>query len=82
MVWGCFSIHGISPINRIKEMMTASSYNNISSEVMLPYAGDNIPLPWVYQQDNDPKHTSNRVKKLFSDNNISILSWPAQTGRI
>ena len=32
-----------------------------------------------FQQDNDPKHTSWRANQWFSDNNIQVLEWPAQS---
>ena len=31
------------------------------------------------QQDNDPKHTSKQAKEWFSNNNIQVLKWPAQS---
>ena len=34
---------------------------------------------WYFQQDNDPKHTSKNAKKWFEDNDIQVLSWPAQS---
>ena len=32
-----------------------------------------------FQQDNDPKHTSQHATQWFSDNNIQVLEWPAQS---
>jgi transposase len=33
----------------------------------------------IFQQDNDPKHTSKRATQWFKDNDIQVLSWPAQS---
>ena len=32
-----------------------------------------------FQQDNDPKHTSQKATEWFEDNDIQVLSWPAQS---
>ena len=32
-----------------------------------------------FQQDNNPKHTTRKANKWFSDNNIIPLKWPAQS---
>ena len=38
-----------------------------------------MPLKWVYKQDNDPKHTSRRVKNWFMENRFVVMEWPAQS---
>jgi hypothetical protein len=39
---------------------------------MLPYAKRNLARNWIFQQDNDPKHTSALVKD-------QVLEWPSQS---
>ena len=34
---------------------------------------------WVFQMDNDPKHTSKCVAKWFKDNKVNVLEWPSQS---
>ena len=33
---------------------------------------------WVFQMDNDPKHTSKVVAKWLKDNKVKVLEWPSQ----
>ena len=33
----------------------------------------------IFQQDNDPRHTSRRVQNWFQDQDIKLLDWPAQS---
>jgi transposase len=34
---------------------------------------------WVFQLDNDPKHTSKVVAKCLKDNKVKVLEWPSQS---
>ena len=53
--------------------MDATYYvGNILETVMLPYAEQEMPLRWGFQQDNDPKHT-------FRSHKMNVLEWPAQS---
>lgn len=79
MVWGCFSGHGIGQIHKISGIMDQYVYKDILENIMLPYAEEELPLRWTYQQDNDPKHTSKLLKRWFVENKITVLGWPAQS---
>jgi len=78
-VWGCFSWYGIGPLFWIKENMDAIRYVEILENVMHPYAVMNMPLVWLYQQDNDPKHTSKLAKAWFVTKDVSLFRWPSQS---
>lgn len=78
-VWGAFSHYGMGPLKLIEGIMTGAMYKDIMETIMLPYAEEEMPLVWVYQQDNDPKHTSALVKNWFKDNNIEVMKWPSQS---
>lgn len=79
MVWGAFSWYGIGPLHRINGIMDSLQYREILQTKMKPFAVDNMPQNWVFQQDNDPKHKSNLVKNWLNHNNITVLDWPAQS---
>ena len=79
MVWRCFSALGTGPIHKIIGIMDRFVYKDIMEDVMLPHAEWEMPLKWIFQQDNNPKHTSKVVKQWFKGKNITIMGWPAQS---
>ena len=34
---------------------------------------------FVFQQDNNPKHTSRKAKEFFIQKQMELLEWPAQS---
>uniref|UniRef100_A0A3Q0SFK3 Transposase Tc1-like domain-containing protein n=1 Tax=Amphilophus citrinellus TaxID=61819 RepID=A0A3Q0SFK3_AMPCI len=58
MIFKCFSYCGVGPVYCIPGIMDQFAYIRMLEEVMLPYAEEEMPLKWVFQQDKDPKHTS------------------------
>lgn len=79
MVWGCFSRDGVGPLHRINGIMDRFVYADILGNQMLPHAKDKMKRGWIFQQDNDPKHSSKHVKEFFAKKKIRVLEWPSQS---
>jgi transposase len=79
MVWACFSYHGVGRIEIISGKMNAAVYVDILSRNLFESAEKMKLKTFIFQQDNDPKHTSGLAKRFFSENNISVMDWPSQS---
>jgi hypothetical protein len=81
MMWGCFTWNGVGYSCKIDGKMDQQLYCQILEDDLqntLEYYGLE-PGSIIFQQDNDPKHTSNMAKKWFQDHQITVLQWPAQS---
>uniref|UniRef100_A0A8R1EUQ5 Amino acid transporter n=1 Tax=Caenorhabditis japonica TaxID=281687 RepID=A0A8R1EUQ5_CAEJA len=74
MVWGCFHANGVGPLIRITEIMNRYMYKDILEKEMLPYGRFQMGRGWLFQQDNDPKHTSHFVKDWFAQRRVNVLT--------
>ncbi len=73
MLWGCFSAAGTGRLVRIEGKMNAAMYRNILNENLLHRALDlRLGRRFIFQQDNDPKHTAKITKKWLQDNSVNV----------
>lgn len=77
-VWGCITPDGVGHLYRIDGNMDRFQYTHILESALLPtiemhgYANRR----WMFQQDNDSKHTSIHAREWFDDHGIHLLKWP------
>ena len=80
MLWGCFSAHGTGRVHCIKERMTGAVYCEILGNNLLPSVRAlKMGRGWVFQHDNDPKHTARKTKEWLRKKHIKVLAWPSQS---
>ena len=67
MVWGCFTTNGVGNLVKIEGKMNADIYYQIlHSGFLTTLSQFNINKDHIiFQQDNDPKHTSHLAQPFF-----------------
>ena len=68
MVWGCFSSYGVGALSRTKRIMKTENYRQILNGNY-----------FIFQPNNDTKHTSNVVKNYLLDQGIEVLPYPPKS---
>uniref|UniRef100_A0AAZ3QYT6 Tc1-like transposase DDE domain-containing protein n=1 Tax=Oncorhynchus tshawytscha TaxID=74940 RepID=A0AAZ3QYT6_ONCTS len=80
MLWGCFSAKCTGQLHRIKRTMDGAMYRPILGENLFPSARAlKMGRGWVFQHDNDPKHTAKSTKEWLKKKHIKVLEWPSQS---
>ena len=81
MVWGCITSNGVGRLHRVNGIMDAKKYCAILEQSLLGTLRDHdIPNHlFIFQQDNDPKHTSRLATRWFEDHDIILLPWPSSS---
>jgi transposase len=79
-VWGCFSAHSVGTFYRIEGIMTREQYLQILQNVAEPSCMRLFPdEDYMFQQDNDPKHTAKATTEWIRRNLNTIEWWPPQS---
>ncbi|KAI4904029.1 hypothetical protein NFI96_024776 [Prochilodus magdalenae] len=72
MLWGCVSAHGTGRLHCIKERRTGAMYCEILGNNLLPSVRAlKMGRGWVFQHDNDPKHTARITKEWLPNKNVN-----------
>ena len=80
-MWGCMTWEGVGYATRIEGKMNAQLYTDILKDELQQtleyYDMDSEDI--IFQQDNDPKHTSKLAKQCLEDLGVTTMIWPAQS---
>jgi hypothetical protein len=80
MLWGCFAAAGTGNICVIEGIMNSEGYQRILTDNVKQSAIKlHLGRAFVFQQDNDPKHTSKSTQKYFATQKLRVLEWPSQS---
>lgn len=75
--WGAFSARGTIGFYIFTQNMDGSLYRDILTDNLFENASRVMPLRWVFQQDNDPKHTAKETAEFLRCQVPKILDWPS-----
>ena len=64
ILWGCFSAKGTGRLHYIEGRMDGAMYREILANNLIPSVRAlKMGRGWVFQHDNDPKHTARDTKE-------------------
>ena len=78
-VVGCFAVGGTGALLKLDVIMRQDNYVDILKQHLKTSVRKlKLGRKWVFQMDNDPKHTSKGVAKWIKDK-VKVLEWPSQS---
>ena len=81
-VWGSITYSVVGHLYKITDNLTAPKYK-LSIHHAVPVGKSLIGANFVFQHDNDLKHTARMIKRYLEnkkrDGSLTALNWPAQS---
>ena len=79
MLLGCFAAGGAGALHKINGVMRKENdVDMLKQHLQTSVRKLKLGRKWVFQMDNDPKHTSKVVAKWLKDNKVKLLEWTSQ----
>ena len=70
----CFAAGGTGTLHKIDGIMRKGNYVDILKEhLKMSVRKLKLGRKWIFQMDNDPKHTSKLLAKWLKDNKVKVL---------
>ena len=83
MVWGCFGGKKIGDLKKVKGILNKKGFHNILMRYAIPSGLRNIGENFVFQEDNDPKHSFNLCRNYLNSKEqkgvLKRMVWPPQS---
>jgi hypothetical protein len=80
MLWGYFAAGGTGTHHKIDGITRKENYVDILKQHLKTSVRKlKLGRIWVFQMDNDAKHTFKVVAKCLKDNNVKVFDWPSQS---
>lgn len=83
MVWGCFGNNKPGHLIKIDGKLNKEGYLKILQENAISSGMNLIELNFVFQQDNDPKHSSKLCQGFLQQKQnekiLQVMKWPSQS---
>ena len=79
MVFGMISTAGTWPLVRLHGKINTIVYKEILKKYLVPNLRTAINQPAVFMQDDALCHIAKSVKTFLSEEDVTVMEWPAQT---
>ena len=79
MVFGMISAAGPGSLVRLHGRINAAVYKEMPRQHVLPTLRSAANQPAIFMQNNAPCHTAKSIKTFFTEENLTVMDWPAKS---